>query len=320
MNNFLQALKGASIGIAEVIPGVSGGTLAFITGIYQQLIESIKSFDLEFIRLLLQGELKKAWVKINGAFLLPLMVGMLGGLIVGILLISSLLESHPTVVWGFFFGLILASAWYIIRRIGGLDIKVVVTVILGTAIAYAITTMSPAQGSGSYLAVFASGCVAICALILPGISGSFILLLMGMYTIILGEARNFLHYQELNSLAILVVFMMGAGIGLIVFSRVISWLLLHYQKVIYGLLCGFMLGSLNKIWPWRDPILFVDLEGNLFDTSIALNENWRVMRETNKWPGEYLSGDPYTLYTVLACIAGMIIVLLMDYFELKNKR
>ena len=314
----LHACRGAAIGLAEVIPGVSGGTLAFITGIYYQLIESIKSFDLEFFGLLLSGKFIAAWEKVNGKFLLPLLLGMLVGLVIGILLISELLESHPPVVWGFFFGLILASSWYILRRIEGFNLRLALFVGIGTLIAYGITTLSPAEGSSAYPAIFLSGSIAICALILPGISGSFILLLMGMYTMILSEARSFIQFRDFDALLVLIVFVAGALLGLLVFTRLISWLLNHYQKTVYALLCGFMIGSLNAIWPWRDPVLFLDAEGNIIPSAFPLTGDFKVLQEVNKWPADYMSGPAFTVAVILAFIVGVGIVLVMDQIEIKN--
>lgn len=318
MNKVWNGFKGVAIGIAEVIPGVSGGTIAFITGIYEKLINSIRGFDLEFIRLIFKGQPLLAWNRVNGTFLISLFLGMVIGLVVGIIAVSGFLESHPPVVWGFFFGLIVASAWYILSRIERLNVAVIAMVILGAVVAYGITILSPAEGTTNYLAVFLAGNIAICALILPGISGSFILLLLGMYTIILGEARNFISSWDLQSLLVLVVFVLGALLGLMVFTRIVSWLLDRYKRIVFGLLCGFMIGSLNKIWPWRDPVVFLDDSGEIFMGSAPPGVEWRVLQESNKWPAEYLSGDPLTFAVIVAAVIGFLIVIGMDWADRKK--
>ena len=302
-----------AIGVAEVIPGVSGGTIAFITGIYEQLIHSIKSFDLRFVQDLLKLDLKSCWNRVNGSFLLPLIFGMFGGLVAGVLIISRLLESHPPVIWGFFFGLILASAWYIMRRIKKADWKVFIFLLSGAIIAYYITQLIPAEGSDSLLFVVLSGGIAICALILPGISGSFILLLLGMYTIILGAARTFIETLEFESFLILFAFSFGALVGLLSFARLVNWLLKNYKSTVFALLCGFMVGSLGKIWPWRDASLFMDPSGALHKTSIPLSSDWRLLLEVNKWPADYTQGDPFTILTIVSMIVGFAVVLAFDY-------
>jgi len=302
-----------AIGVAEVIPGVSGGTIAFITGIYEQLIHSIKSFDLEFAKAILRLDFKSCWKQVNGAFLLPLLVGMLGGLIIGILVISQFLETHPPVVWGFFFGLILASAWYIMRRIEKADWKVFLFLLSGALIAYYISQLVPAEGSDSLVLVALSGTVAICALILPGISGSFILLLLGMYTLILAAARNFIDTRELDSFLILLAFSVGALIGLLSFARLVNWLIIKYKSSVFALLCGFMVGSLGKIWPWRDGVLYMDSSGTLHQSSIPLSSDWRLIVEVNKWPTDYLQGDPFTTLTIISIVVGFVLVIAFDY-------
>lgn len=313
MKSFLHFLRGMAIGVAEVIPGVSGGTIAFITGIYEQLIHSIKSIDLGFAKSLMRLDFKSCWERVNGIFLLPLILGMVGGLIAGILIISRFLETHPPVVWGFFFGLILASAWYIMRRIEKADWKVFVFLLSGAVIAYYITQLMPAEGSDSLLFVAFSGGIAICALILPGISGSFILLLLGMYTLILSAARSFIEVRDMDSFLIMVAFSIGALIGLLSFARLVNYLIKNYRSTVFALLCGFMVGSLSKIWPWRDGALYMDPSGTLHKATIPLSSDWRLLLEVNKWPSEYSMGDPFTTATVVAMVVGFGVVLAFDY-------
>ncbi len=318
MKKLANAFKGAAMGVAEVIPGVSGGTIAFITGIYEKLLNTITEFDHLLVGMLMRGELRSAWKKVDGGFVLSLLSGMAGGLIVGVLTISSLLESHPPVVWGFFFGLILASVVYILRRTGKIDSGVIAMVVLGTLMAWYITVLTPAEGTANYVNFFFTGSITISALILPGVSGSFIMLLLGMYTIVLGETRNFIETREIDSLLLLMTFCIGALLGLLIFARVVSWLLKKYKRPVFGLLCGFMLGSLNAIWPWRDPIAFVDDAGNIYEIGAALDPDWRVIREANRLPADYLSGDPHTALTIILFALGFLLVLLLDRLDLKR--
>ena len=218
-NSFLLSLKGMAMGMAEVIPGVSGGTIAFITGIYEQLLNSIKSFGPSLLGVWKEKGIKGVWEAINGNFLLTLLVGMAFGIVVGVFLISYLLDTYPPVVWAFFFGLIIASAIYVGRQIEQWKLAEILLLILGTSVAYFITVISPSSGSESLLFVFISGAIAISALILPGISGSFILLLMGMYSFIISETLK----PALKTLApdkslIMAVFALGCLAGLMTVS------------------------------------------------------------------------------------------------------
>ncbi|MEZ4990013.1 MAG: DUF368 domain-containing protein [Saprospiraceae bacterium] len=253
----LLFLKGAAMGVAEVIPGVSGGTLAFITGIYEELLDTIKNIlGPEIFRAFRKGGIKAAWAKANGPFLAFLLPGMATGLIGGVFVVTKLLETYPQLLWAFFFGLILASVWYIGKRVGHWSIAEIVGLILSSAFAFYITIAAPAQGIEAYWFIFICGMIAISALILPGISGSFLLLLMGMYTVIIPSVKSALTTFDSRSLTILVVFAIGAVIGLASFSRVLSWAFKHYRSLTMAILTGFMLGSLNRIWPWRNVLQY----------------------------------------------------------------
>lgn len=253
----LLTLKGMGMGAADVVPGVSGGTIAFITGIYEELINSIKSINLKALKLFFTGKFVEFWKAINGTFLLSVLLG------IGISIFSLakgleyLLTHYPILVWSFFFGLIVASAIYVARSIKKWNIGSIVSAIIGTAVAYGITIISPAEANTAYWFVFVSGMIAICAMILPGISGSFILVLLGMYKFILGAVG------DLN-IAVLLTFVMGAAIGIISFSNVLSWLLRKYHDLTIAMLAGFMVGSLNKVWPWKEVTqTIVDRHGEL---------------------------------------------------------
>ncbi len=237
-------LKGMGMGGADVVPGVSGGTIALIAGIYERLLNAIRSVDLDALKMLLRFQWKAFWIKIDGSFLLPLILGIFTSLITLARLIKFLMTDHPIPLWSFFFGLILVSAFWVLKEIKQWKPGVVIFLVAGFIIAFLITTLTPAETPDGTWFIFLSGAIAICAMILPGISGSFILLILGKYEFIL-EALN---ERDLVTIGI---FALGCITGLLSFSRVISWLLRHYHGITIALLAGFMLGSLNKVWPWK---------------------------------------------------------------------
>ena len=247
MKHIWLFLKGIAMGAADVVPGVSGGTIAFITGIYTELLDSIKSINLNALRILLKEGPVAAWQAINGTFLLVLGSGILLALLSLAKVLHHLLLTQPELLWSFFFGLIIASSWHIGKEIEGWSASKVITLLAGVLIAAGISLASPSSVEPTPLIIFGAGSVAICAMILPGISGSFILLLMGLYEPILSALKAL-------DLGIMALFAAGAGIGLLVFSRVLSWCLHHYKDLMFSLLTGFMLGSLVKVWPWKETI------------------------------------------------------------------
>lgn len=243
----LLVLKGMGMGAADVVPGVSGGTIAFIVGIYDELIQSIKSIDLTALRLFLTGRFAEAWTRVNGYFLLSILAGI--GISVFSLakIITWLLTNHPVLVWAFFFGLVLASAWLVAKDVTRWTWKTVLGFVAGTVAAYFITVATPAETPSNLLFVFVCGAVAICAMILPGISGSFILVLLGKYFYIMDAVKSL-------RLLVLGVFAAGACVGITTFSRLLSFALSHVRNLTLAVLSGFMLGSLNKVWPWKETL------------------------------------------------------------------
>ena len=240
------AFKGACMGAADVIPGVSGGTIAFLMGIYQELLDSIKSVNGEAFKLLFKGKIADFWKHINGNFLLSIFAGILVSVFSLARLMKYLLEFHPIQLWSFFFGLILASAIYILKGLDKWSIQNIISLLIGVGLASFICVASPAQTPDALWFVFLSGAIAICAMILPGISGSFILLLLGKYAFVMTAVT------ELD-IPVLAVFALGCGIGIISFSHFLSWLLKKFYMLTIALLSGFMLGSLLKVWPWKVP-------------------------------------------------------------------
>ncbi len=250
-SNISTFFKGMGMGIAEVIPGVSGGTIAFITGIYETLLRSIKSFGPSLIGTFKSDGFKGLWSAVNGTFLLFLIMGMMVGFGAGVFGISHLLENHPLLLWSFFFGLILASSIYIGSQVGKWTWKEIVLTLLTTAIAYYITIATPAQGSEAGWYIFICGVIAISALILPGLSGSFMLLLLGMYTFLLPQMKTMLKTFSTDAMINVGIFAGGCFVGLFSFSHILSWTFKNYRSATLAALTGFMIGSLNKVWPWQ---------------------------------------------------------------------
>jgi putative membrane protein len=292
------AIKGIGMGAADVIPGVSGGTIAFITGIYEELVNSIKSINIRALKLLFSGKFREFWKSINGTFLLSIVVG------IGISIFSLakglkfLLDNYPVAVWSFFFGLILASAIYVARSIRKWDAGIIIAGIAGIISAFFITIISPASANPTWWFIFISGVIAICAMILPGISGSFILVLLGMYKFIL-EAVSSLN------IVVLLIFITGAAIGIVLFSNLLSWLLKKYHNITIAVLAGFMVGSLNKVWPWKQITeTFTDSHGNV-----------QPLAEKNILPGSYeqLTGnDSWFIWAIILATAGFITIFIIE--------
>lgn len=312
-------LKGAAMGIAEVIPGVSGGTIAFITGIYERLLLCIKAINPSLISTFRNNGVKGVWEAVDGNFIAMLVGGMLVGIVTGIFGVTYLLAEYPTPVWGFFFGLIIASSIYIAKQIPQWNISKWIGLVVGFVIAFGITLIAPAEGSDNLIMIFISGAIAISALILPGISGSFMLLLMGMYTIVVSAGRSLLEEHDMASLTILVVFALGCLLGLTAFSRVLSWLLAKYKYTTFAVLTGFMLGSLNKIWPWRNITEVMDKESGvvskLFESKDALSlpaDSFKIISEANVLPMAYEMGDPLTIITIISAVLGFASVFLLE--------
>ena len=251
--NIMVAVKGACMGAADVIPGVSGGTIAFIMGIYDEFVGSLASINAEALRLLFKGRFAAFWKHINGSFLLSLVIGIGISIIALAGLMQMLLSDFPIQTWAFFFGLIVASSLFIIRGISGWKLREGLLLVFGILLGAVICTLSPTQTPDGLWFIFLSGALAICAMILPGISGSFILLILGKYEYVLGAISGLVAGVDPGrNLLILGVFGLGAIIGILAFSRFLHWLLARWQKETMIVLAGFIIGSLVKIWPWSN--------------------------------------------------------------------
>ena len=260
------SIKGACMGAADVIPGVSGGTIAFITGIYDEFVGSIARIDAEAVRLLLRGKLREFWKHINGWFLLAIATGI-GVSVVSLAgLMQMLLVSFPIQTWAFFFGLIVASSIFILRGISGWKALEGVLLAFGAVLGVTVCTLSPTQTPDALWFIFLSGAIAICAMILPGISGSFILLILGKYQYIMGVISGLASGEDFaQNLLILAVFLAGAMVGILGFSKFLHWLLGRWNKETLIVLAGFIIGSLVKVWPWSntEALLQVETTGSM---------------------------------------------------------
>ncbi|HBT56634.1 MAG TPA: DUF368 domain-containing protein [Pseudomonas sp.] len=293
-------LRGVAMGAADVVPGVSGGTIAFISGIYDRLLAAIAACTPNKLVWLLRGRFADTWRAIDGAFLLTLLAGIVCSIATLARLITYLLTHHGLLVWSFFFGLILVSVYLVGREIPRWNLAAVMAAVLGALFAYLITVASPLALSLTPLNVFLGGCIAICAMILPGISGSFILLLLGLYTGILQAVKS-------ADFALLGLFALGCITGLLCFSRLLSWLLNHLRSVTLAFLTGLLIGSLNKGWPWKQTLTWrVDSHGE------------RVpLQELNLLPQRYaeLTGEPSLWQAGMALmVLGVVLVLLLEWW------
>lgn len=297
--NLLQyiviTLKGIAMGAADVVPGVSGGTIAFISGIYEELLTSISSVNLTTLKLLKSKGISATWKAINGNFLLALLIGIFISIVSLSKLISYLLENNPILVWSFFFGLVVASILYIGKQITNWNYLTVFLLIAGAVLAYYITTLQPLiSENSSPLFLFLAGALAICAMILPGISGAFILVLLGAYKPVLDAIHN----KDFKLLAILAA---GAIVGLLSFSKILKWLFDHYRNLTLAVLTGFILGSLNKIWPWKETLTW---RVNSHGIEVPFNEQSILPNSFN--------GEPQLLMAILLAIVGFAIIILLE--------
>jgi putative membrane protein len=290
-------LKGMAMGAADVIPGVSGGTIAFISGIYEELIASIHCINLQAVKKLFKEGISSFWRHINGNFLSSVLLGIAISILTLARVITFLLENHPIPVWAFFFGLILGSVYFVGKKIKRWNAGVVIAGIVGVAVAYFITVTVPAETPEALWFVFISGFVAICAMILPGISGSFILLLLGKYQFILESLKEL-------KVDVIAVFIVGCAAGILLFAQVINWLFKHFHDLTVALLAGFMLGSLNKVWPWKEALEYYEKDGKLLPL---------VERSISPFRFETLTGESAQLILAIGlAAAGLVIIALFE--------
>ena len=281
-----------AMGAADVVPGVSGGTIAFISGIYEELITSINNVDLSLFRTWKEYGFKSAWQQLNGNFLVALFLGIFISLFSLATLVSWLLENEPILLWSFFFGLVAASIIFVGKEIKKWNAGTLIALIIGAAVAYYITTLPPSGNTESLPYIFLSGALAVCAMILPGISGAFILVLLGSYKTILDAV----HERNVTTIAVVAV---GAVFGLLSFAKLLKWMFNNYKNITLAVLTGFILGSLNKIWPWK----------RVLDEQV-IGEKTIVVDE-NVSPFAY-AGDNQFIYAFIAAIIGFSLIFILE--------
>jgi len=305
LKNYLTiGMKGVAMGVVDIIPGVSGGTIAFITGIYERLIGAIKSINFKNLKLLFTGKFKEFWKNVDGAFLLCLVLGIATGFLSFVYVITYLLENHHVLIWAFFFGLVLASTLFVGKTVKW-NWKTVLAFLLFAVVSFFITSPEnkPISPESSYWFIFLCGAIAICVMILPAVSGAFILVLLGQYDFILNAVKTF-------DILVMLTFLSGALIGIISFSNVLSWLLKNFKMITLASLTGFMFGSLNKIWPWKETLA----------TYINSSGVEKVLIEKNLSPAKFeqLTGNPSQLFAVILLILiGFSIVFIIEFIAKK---
>lgn len=285
-------LKGIAMGAADVVPGVSGGTIAFISGIYEELITSINNINLGLLKTLKDDGFKTVWAKVNGNFLLALFTGIFISLFSLATLVSWLLENEPILLWSFFFGLVAASVFFVGKEIQKWHLGTISALVIGALIAFFITTLPPNENVDGLPFLFLSGALAVCAMILPGISGAFILVLLGSYKTILDAVHE-------RDVKIVVTVGIGAIFGLLSFAKLLKWMFTNYKNITLALLTGFIVGSLNKIWPWK----------RILETKVYGDKT--VIIDTNTSPLSY-EGDPQIFYAILAVLIGFSLIFILE--------
>ncbi len=299
---FILVFKGMAMGAADVVPGVSGGTIAFISGVYEELIATLNSINLNSLKTLKLQGVSATWKKINGNFLLALFGGILLSILSLSKLVAWLLHEEPVLLWAFFFGLVLASIIFVLKKINQWNSAVFLGLIFGGVFAYQLTQLNALGNSDSNWYLFLSGAIAICAMILPGISGAFILVILGSYANVL---------QALNDkdIAKITIFMTGALIGILSFSRLLKWLFKRFKNMTLAVLTGFMIGALSKIWPWKKTLSFRE---NSDGISVPLKEQCIA-------PFSF-DGDPQILSAIGLMLFGFLMIFFLEKIGAKNKK
>lgn len=302
----INTLKGMGMGAANVIPGVSGGTIALITGIFERIINAIKSIDIVALRLLFKGKIKELFVQVDFYFLLSVFMGMIISVVSLARLFEYLFSNYPVYIWSFFFGLILASIYYVGKTVSKWTISVVISFVFGAAFAIWISLMNPASPNDSFFYLVICGVVAICSMILPGISGSFVLLLMGNYEMVMIDAVNDLNIRVLFPVII------GAIVGIIAFSHILSWVYKKFRNQTISVLTGFILGSLSIIWPWKHPVFLIDNFGNFI-----LKKGEKIVQGYDLYIPQSLSFEVVMALAIM--LAGIFSIVIIEKLAARAK-
>lgn len=316
LDYLIITLKGIAMGAADVVPGVSGGTIAFISGIYEELLESIDNVKLSAIKVWKEKGFKEAWTSINGNFLLALFTGIAISILSLAKLIKWFLHNEPVLLWSFFFGLVLASILYIAKQIKGWDIKVIIAILATSALSYYITLAEPFASPDSPFYLLFCGFIAIIAMILPGVSGAFILLILGAYQTAIDTINNLRDGLVNGDMTMFkdafinfLLLAIGAIIGIKVFSKALNWMFKHKKNLTLAILTGFMIGSLNKIWPWKEVL------------KTRVNSKGEVVTLLDKsiLPSSY-DGDNQMLLAIIFMVIGFASILILEYLGSNNNK
>ena len=298
------------MGAADVVPGVSGGTIAFVSGIYEELLTTIDNLDLGVFTMWRKQGFKTMWLSYNFGFLVSLFLGIFISVLSLAKLISHVLEVYPIITWSFFFGLIVASILYIGKQITKWSIGIIAMLLLGVVVAYYITIAAPVDAPEAIYFFFLSGCLAIIAMILPGISGSFILVILGSYTMILGALNDFISgvlesnwEQVKTNFTKVTVFILGCLLGLKLFSKALKWMFSNKKELTLAILTGFMIGSLNKIWPWK----------KVLSTRIDRHGEEQIVQANSILPSSF-EGDPELMMAIAFAIIGFALIFVLEFF------
>jgi len=299
--------KGIAMGAANVIPGVSGGTIALITGIFERLINAIKSFNITAIKLLFKAKFKEFVIHTDLKFLISLFIGVFIAIVSLARLFDYLFENYPVYIWAYFFGLVLASVYFVGKTISKWTKSVIITFIIGAAIAILISVLSPASENRNFFYMILCGIASICSMILPGLSGSFILMLMGNYQLVAIDAINNADFSVLLPLVI------GAVVGLLAFSHFLSWIFKKYRNETISILTGFILGSLSILWPWQNESYLKDILGNF-----VLKANGdKIVEHYEKYMP--VSFNTEVILAIVFVIVGMISIWAIEKLAKENK-
>ncbi len=306
MNYIALFIKGLAMGAANVIPGVSGGTIALITGIFEKLIDSIKSFDATAIKLFFTGKFKAFAEHVNLGFLMAVLGGAAVSIVSLAKLFEFLFEQYPIYIYSFFFGLILASIYFVGKTITKWNWSVILIFLIGAAMAIAISVMNPASENASFLYLILCGVIAACSMILPGLSGSFVLILLGNYELVMIHAVNNKDIMTLLPVAI------GAGLGLIAFSHVLSWVFKKFHDQTIAILTGFILGSLGILWPWKDEVFKLDANGEL----LLKSSGEKIVAGYDWFLPDTFNGE--VMLAIACMIVGIISITLLEKVATKK--
>jgi putative membrane protein len=308
--------KGIAMGAADVVPGVSGGTIAFISGIYEELIESIDKVNIGVFKVCKKEGFKVAWSSINGTFLLALFSGIAISILSLAKLIKWLLHNEPVLLWSFFFGLVLASILYIAKQLKDWSAQIILAIILTSIVSYSITLAEPFASPDSPFYLLFCGFIAIIAMILPGVSGAFILLILGAYQTAIDTINNLVEGLTTGNMALFkdaflkfCLLGIGAVIGLKVFSKALNWMFKHQKNLTLAILTGFMIGSLNKIWPWKE----------VLKTRINSEGETVTLLDKSIFPSSY-SGDSQMLMALVFIVIGFAAILILESLGKQKNR